>query len=271
MKDYRFSRQLYIIPDRERIDESIALSVEIGANFEYNDFIYPDVLCSKKKIDEIISFYSRLGRDMSSDTAHGAFYDITVHSSDKDIERISKERILTSMDIASQMGLRGVVFHTNFTPNFIDDSYMRHWVDANIEFFGEVLIQYPKTEIYIENMFDMNPDGIRALAEAFSRLDKDSRIRLGICLDYAHINAFSDNDEAWVRDLAPFIRHIHLNDNDTFRDTHDTIGRGLIDWKLFDERMNRYEVGASVLIEIQDIAKQKESYDFLKQNHIYPF
>ena len=271
MKDYRYVRQLYIIPDRERIDESIALSEEIGANFEYNDFIYPDVLCSKKKIDEIISFYEGLGRDMSCDTAHGAFFDITVHSSDKDIARISKERVLTSMDIASDMGLRGVVFHTNFTPNFFDDSYMRNWVDKNIESFGEVLKKYPKTEVYIENMFDMNPDGIRALANSFSRLDKDSQNRIGICLDYAHINAFSDNDEAWVRELAPYIRHIHLNDNDMVRDSHDTIGRGRIDWNLFDARMKKYEVNASVLLEINDINKQKESYDFLKRNHIYPF
>lgn len=271
MKNYRFSKQLYIIPDREKIENSIALANEISANFEYNDFIYPDVLCNEKKTDEIISFYKSLGRDMSCDMSHGAFFDITVHSSDKDIARISKERVYRSMDIAEKMGLRGVVFHTNFTPNFFDDAYMNNWVEANIAFFGEVLKKYPKTEVFIENMFDMNPDGICALAHAFSNLDIDCRNRIGICLDYAHINAFSDNDEAWVRDLAPFIRHIHLNDNDKVRDSHETIGAGHIDWNLFNERMTKYEVCASLLIEINDIEKQKKSYDFLKQNHIYPF
>lgn len=50
-------RQLHIIPDRKRIEETLRLAEEYHAVFEYNDFFHPAVLDDKKKIDELISFY----------------------------------------------------------------------------------------------------------------------------------------------------------------------------------------------------------------------
>lgn len=100
-------RQLHIIPDRKRIEETLELAEEYHAVFEYNDFFHPAVLDDKKKIDELVSFYIKQPRDRSRDTMHGAFLDITIHSEDSMIRQASGHRIRQSMDIARDMGLRG--------------------------------------------------------------------------------------------------------------------------------------------------------------------
>lgn len=41
-------KSLYIIPDRERIKESLMLGEKYGAHFEYNDFFCPQYWMTKQ-------------------------------------------------------------------------------------------------------------------------------------------------------------------------------------------------------------------------------
>ena len=268
MKNY--DRKVYIIPDINRIKESMELGLEYGAGFEYNDFFSPKVLRDERETDKLITFYKGLSRDLSGDTMHGAFFDVLLHSDDEDIKRISQKRVIDSMEIAKNLGLRGVVFHTNITPNFTEDFYVKNWAQTTFDFWMETLYKYPNQQVYIENMFDMSPDAMLLLAEKMDSMDESLQKQFGFCLDYAHMNVFAQNEDKWFL-LAPHILHMHINDNDLKKDCHDAVGSGLIDWQLFTKRMEENEINATVLVETRDIEKQRDSLKYMKKNGVYPF
>lgn len=259
-------RQLYIIPDKDRMEESLELAQEYNAAFEYNDFFHPDALEDEAKIDKLISFYLKQPHDCANDTMHGAFLDVTIHSVDPLIRRISENRILQSMAIARSMGLRGVVFHTGRIQDFLDKRYIENWLDRNEEFFRKVLNRYTQQQVFMENMFDESPDIMLRLAE---RLKDETRF--GVCFDYAHATLSKTDGGKWIEELAPYIRHMHINDNDGANDRHWEIGTGRIDWRTFDNEVRRYGVDTSVLIEMNNLEWQRRSMQYLEENNIYPF
>lgn len=258
--------QLHIIPDRNRITETLELAEQYHAAFEYNDFFNPNVLDDEKTIDSLISFYLRQPHDRTHDTMHGAFLDITIHSEDSLIRKVCEHRIRQSMEIARDLGLRGVVFHTGRLHGFRDKQYLNNWLDVNEAFFGGLLQEYPKQQIFMENMFDEAPD---ILAQLAKRLEREPRF--GVCLDYAHAAVTDVACEEWVEALAPYIRHMHINDNDRVNDLHQEIGTGQLDWGVFDKELRRFSVQASVLIEMKDLERQRRSIEYLKENRFYPF
>ena len=139
----------YIIPDRKEIETSLRLAGEYGCEFEYNDFFIPEVLDDPAKQEEIIEFYARYRSDFSNDTMHGAFFDVTIHSSDPLIRDASVLRIHQSMEIAKRMGLKGVVFHTGRLAGFRSEKYLKLWHDINRWFFTELAETYPQQQIFM--------------------------------------------------------------------------------------------------------------------------
>lgn len=258
--------RLYLIPSVDSIDRVMELSKEYDTCFEYNDFFLPAVLDNEEKVKERIAFYKGLPRDRSRDTLHGAFLDITVHSDDRLIREASVFRVRQCLDIASQLGIRAVIFHTNMIPNFKSPSYMENWVKRNAIFWRLMLQEYKTLEIYIENMFDEDPDMLLCLAK-----EMESEERFGVCFDYAHASISKVAVKDWVECLAPYIRHMHINDNDLKVDQHRAVGQGLIEWKVYTELMENYRINSSVLVEVSEIGKQQDSLLYMKENGIYPF
>ena len=258
--------ELYIIPEFDRIEESMRLSQLFDARFEYNDFFLPALLDDGNWVRERIEFYKNLNRDRTRDILHGAFLDIVVHSEDKTIRDASVFRIRQSMDIAKELGIRGVVFHTNLIPNFKTSGYTQHWVESNRDFWKSLLEEYAGLEILLENMFDDDPELLHRLAKEMSGEE-----RFGICFDYAHASVFGQCMDNWVDKLLPFAKHIHINDNDLRVDLHLSVGTGAIDWKQFDKYMKENGTDSSVLIEVNGAKKQSESLRYMQAAGIYPF
>lgn len=257
--------QLYLVPDIQDIEHSVRLAEEYSCAFEYNDFYSPAVLDAPEKQEEIIAHYRKYRSDFSKDTMHGAFLDVTIHSSDSRIREVSMLRIRQSMEIAKELGLRGVVFHTGRLAGFRVDYYLSQWKEQNAVFFRKLSEEYPEQQIYMENMFDEAPDVLAGLAEEM----KDVR-NFAVCLDYAHAALTSCPGKEWVDTLAGYIRHIHINDNDLKNDLHQPLGEGQIDWKNFDHLLRGHAVDASVLIEVSGYEAQKRSLTYMMQHGIYP-
>lgn len=258
-------KNLYLIPDGKKLTESLALIKKYDGAYEYNDFFSADILDDKKRQMEIIADYAKVRSDFSEDTMHGAFLDVTVHSSDKKICEVSELRIRQSMDIAKEMGLRGVVFHTNRLYGFHDTAYLKNWLESNKRFFGTVCEAYPNQFVFMENMFDDDPDALCDLAEQMK-----SYGNFGVCLDYAHGIVSGTSIEKWVKMLAPYVSHMHINDNDGKNDLHLALGTGQIDWRKFSKEMVEYKINAPVLIEVSGVEKQRASLEFMVKEHIFP-
>lgn len=268
--------KLYLVPDRKDMERMCALATEYGCAFEYNDFFLPKVMDDVGEQENIIADYRKYRQGIaadrfaeqlfSKDTMHGAFLDVAIHSEDPLIGGASMLRVRQSMEIAKSMGLKGVVFHTGRLAGFRAADYLRNWRDRNAAFFMEIAQQYPKQQIYMENMFDEAPDMLAELAEKMQGVDN-----FGVCLDYAHAMLFSEcPGREWIETLAPYIRHMHINDNDLQDDLHLAVGAGQLDWQEFDRLVRQYRIEAPVLVEVNGYEAQRESLAYMKSHGIYP-
>ena len=115
----------------------------------------------------------------------------------------------------------------------------------------------------MENMFDEAPDVLCGLAEEMTDYGN-----FGVCLDYGH-GVISDTPaEVWMQQLAPYVRHMHINDNDLKNDLHAALGDGQINWKKFQQELEEFQIDASILIEVTGIGKQKKSLEYMEREQL---
>ncbi|MBQ8527779.1 MAG: sugar phosphate isomerase/epimerase [Lachnospiraceae bacterium] len=254
--------KLLMVPDYDQIEKSFTVAENFGCGFEYNDFYRPDFLENEKELRARIDFYKGNKRCPSYTTLHGAFLDVTVASDDPRILEVSDYRIEQSLQIARQLHAKAVIFHTNFIPNFCTDYYCASWIERNEAYWSKKLEKYNDINIYIENMFDMSYELLAQLSERLCVYPN-----FGICFDYAHAHAFGDETciMKWVHAFAPYVKHIHINDNDLVNDLHLPLGDGKIDWKLFKEVYESYFPQATVLVEVKDPEDAEKSLQFIRE------
>ena len=257
---------IQIIPRIEYLSKTRILEERYEAAYEYNDFYDASVLDDPTKTKVLVNLYKNLDRDCSMDTLHGAYREIAVHSKDKKIREISDLRIHQSMDIAEKMEIRGVVFHTNYIANRLDEDYQKNWLDKNIEFYTQLAKEYDGLQIYMENEFEFTPDLYVEFAKAMQEVKN-----FHLCLDIGHANISQTPIETWLEQAAPYIAHMHINDNNGNYDVHDAIGSGSIDWKKVDALIRKFGIKPSVLVKTKEIDKQEKSLAYMKKNHIFPF
>ena len=252
--------KLLVIPQQENIDEFLEISRKYDCGFEYNDFFSPNLLDDADRLEERIYYYKMKEHMPKYTTLHGAFLDVSIFSDDSRIKAVSDFRVEESIGIARQLGAKAVIFHTNYIDNFRLESYRESWLARNEAYWKDKLEKYPDICIYIENMFDSDCELLMRLGKAMKDVPN-----FGICFDYAHAHVFGDEKkiEEWVVGLAPYVKHLHLNDNDFVTDLHQSLGTGQIDWNKFKEYYEKYFNKASVLLEVTGIEKTKESLDFL--------
>ncbi len=248
---------LLVVSFEKTLEEHIVLARDYDVAFEINDFYDPDVLDNPRRIDEIVERYKQAGIPAGS-TMHGAFFDILLHSRDAAVRKNSQFRMRQSMEIARRLELGAVVFHINYQPGIVGEDYVKGVIRRNAEFVEELLKAYPEINIYLENMFEDSP---YVLVEISKLLKGYSNY--GVCLDYGHVFVYGTDIEHWVRELAPYVKHLHVNDNDLKQDLHLELGAGSIDWKKFLEYYDTYFSQCSLLVEIYDVVQQKNSLEFL--------
>lgn len=250
--------RLGIIPDIDRLDDSLKLSWEYNTFFEYNDFFYPAIYQSEGETRRRINIYKSLDRDMSRDTMHGVFFDIAMTSTDEIIRNRSRVLMNNSMEIAANLGVKGVVFHTGINPGLWNRSYLDGWLDTAATWLDKLAKEYSHIEIYIENTFDKEPGVLTSLIDLLSH-----RKNVKLCLDYGHALLTDTEDEEWVRQMAPYVGHVHLNDHDMKEDLHLAPGKGLVDFEHFEDLMEEYEVDAQVLLELNGAQEQLEALKYM--------
>ncbi|MBQ3927862.1 MAG: TIM barrel protein [Clostridia bacterium] len=252
--------RLYMIPDASRLEDSLALSASEDLGFEYNDFFDPELLDYPAALDQRVRLYERLNR--RGDTLHGAFYDIVIDSTDPEIRKISERRVRQSLEIAQRLCCRAVVFHTNYVVWMArNPAYRQRWTEMCASAYRRFADAYPELNIYIENMFDDAPD---MLASLMIQTDHE---RVSVCLDVAHAALSPVPLETWFEKLRPYIRHLHLNDNDLVFDSHETIGQGRIDYRKVFAQISKLPGDTTALIEISDLQKTADSIRYIREGY----
>ncbi len=251
-------KQLLVIPNGNQLWEWTGFVKEQQLGYEFNDFFKPAILDDDIEKKQLIEKYT--GSLLPSYcTLHGAFYDVIPTSADKKIREISRLRITQSMECAHMIGVKAVVFHTNYNPFLDSREYKKVWIKENVEYWSQVLKQYPDIGIYLENMFDTSPEILNGLSEELCRFNN-----YGVCLDWAHAILSRVSAEIWAKELGKYVKHIHINDNDLVSDLHLAWGDGKIDRDAFYSSYHKEMSGATILIETNDLEAAKRSVQILK-------
>lgn len=252
-------KHVLIVSKVDKLEEYLRIAKEYHVSFEINDFFDAKLLDDEKELENVISMYKEFGIPQDS-TMHGAFLDLAINSSDAKIREISEFRMVQSMEIARRLGLKAVIFHTNYNPDIPGEAYKQHLIEAMVSYLSRLLKQYPDIEIYVENMFDKTPDVLEAISIQLQEYQN-----YGVCLDWAHVNVYGRLYDEWVKSLYPYVKHIHISDNDYITDIHFPLGNGKINWNEFMEYYYKYFKDASVLIETNHPDYQRDSLEYLKE------
>lgn len=248
--------KIYVIPNLKEIDKWVSLSKDNDLGFEYNEFYNPHLLDDEKLLNELINKYDILNRN--NDTLHGVFFDINFASNDPLIKEISIKRAKTSLLIARKLRCKGVIFHTNYETWIKSKAYKDCWINESCKVYKQLLNEFNDIDIYVENMFDDDPYMLKELANKL----KDEQ-NFGICLDVGHAYISNTSLDVWFKELMPFIKHIHFNDNDKYNDSHLPIGKGSIDYKYVINMISKMD-DVSVLLEMNNYEDVIISLDMIK-------
>lgn len=134
---------------------------------------------------------------------------------------------------AGILGIKTLVFHPVSYPNAIWYSH-RDSLNMNVENFrqyAEWAEPYGLT-IAIENMrekiqgrrFGGGPEDLLELIEQLAHPI------FGICWDTGHANISGVDQVEALRLVGPYLKALHINDNDGINDLHQLPGQGTIDW-----------------------------------------
>lgn len=249
-----------LIPDINNVEKSVELASKYGLKFEYNEFTRPEIYSDEAEVDRVINTYKSLERDRSNDTMHGAFLGVDIAAVDPALKEYSQKLCKQSLEIANKLGIKGVVFHTGLIGTLRVEYYVNNWLDTAEDFFGKLCRKYPDIEIYMENSFEQEPDVFISLMD---RMREYNNFKL--CLDYGHAVLTQTSVEKWVEAFAPFIGHMHLNDNDLEDDLHLALGTGQIDFNEYSLLMRKYGIESSVLLEMNGYDKVEKSIRFIKK------
>ena len=247
-----------LIPDINNIEKSLELAEKYSLNFEYNEFTKPEVYNDEAEMNRIIDFYKNLDRDRSQDTMHGAFLGVDIAAVDPLMREQSRKLCKQSLQIAQSLNIKGAVFHTGLIGTLRVEYYVNNWLDNATAFWGNLCKEYPDIEIYMENSFEQEPDVFIKLMDRMRDYDN-----FKLCLDYGHAILTSTKIEKWVEAFAPFIGHIHLNDNDLVDDLHLAVGTGKIDFNKYFNLLNQYGIDSPVLLEMNGYDKVEKSIRFI--------
>ncbi|MBW1712059.1 MAG: sugar phosphate isomerase/epimerase [Deltaproteobacteria bacterium] len=175
--------------------------------------------------DRLQVWAERLAR--TAVTLHGPFMDLAPGGVDPLIVQATRRRFLQAAKLTGLFQARALVLHAGY--DFSRYPYDRdRWLEVAAETWRLVLEATEKSQtlILVENVFEREPDIISRL---LARMDHP---RLGFCFDTGHFNTWSQAPLMdWLTRLGPWLKRLHLHDNDGSFDQHLPIGQGNFDFK----------------------------------------
>lgn len=193
-------------------------------------------------------------------TIHSPFMDLSPAAVDPKIREVTLRRYSSVLDFASVLEPRAVVFHSGYY-RWNYDNEIDKWLKGSLKTwrFLDKRAKDMGVKIAIENIFEDEPDNLRILAE---EMDSEN---FGLCVDVGHINLFSRIPlQEWLQVVRPFIKEVHLHDNDGSGDDHLAIGDGNVDFdtvfKMTDELNCVYTIEAHTVENARKSLERIEKY-----------
>lgn len=230
---------------------------------ELSHFSYPWIL-DKPDLQADIQHHKMLLQGFSlPKSMHGAFYDLNPVARDSKVVGVCDFRVRQSLDIAAELAMNKIVFHTNFIPSTKRD-YLNFWIEKQVLFWEKYIpfLQASHTILLLENTQEENAGFILPIVQAI-----DSPY-IKICYDTGHSHCFTDakvKPAKWVAAYQEELAYIHLHGNHGKTDEHIAFTAGNVDFSGFFEGVTALQNAPDIIIEVKTPADYLTSLAALRQ------
>ena len=194
------------------------LAKEYHCGYEITAFSYAPMLEDAAAFSRVEAECEEIG----SLWLHAPFAELIPCAIDPNVRANAMARFRQTTALAARLGVRRIVVHGGFIPYV----YFPEWyVEQSIRFWKEFLADAPDDLLLaVENVMEPGPD---MLVQIAAGVDDP---RFGLCLDVGHANTRVSETPPldWIAPMAPWLRHVHLHNNDGDWDLHDALGQGMI-------------------------------------------
>jgi sugar phosphate isomerase/epimerase len=218
-------------------------------------------------VKDLSDMASLLQREGLSVTLHGPFFDLAPGGMDKNILKASRERLRQAFDLVPLFEPKSIVCHTGYDRKRYHEA-QDQWLETAVETWRPFVedLHGSRTILAIENVYEKTPTMLVRLLNA---LNND---QVGFCFDTGHMNAFSETDmEGWLQELQPFLKQLHLHDNDGTWDDHWAIGNGKINFDMLFKHVEKNQLRPIITLEAhqedwlwQSLETLSDSFRFLR-------
>jgi sugar phosphate isomerase/epimerase len=196
---------------------------------------------------------------------HLPFHDLQPGSLDDLILQATRERLRKSMHIAAIYQPRFLVAHANFIPLY--SNMFSKWLGRAAQTWRLTLQECNgNTPLYLENVREQDP---RPLSDLLSEL---SEYKVYFCFDLGHWSSYGSGSQyqnlsQWIQTMGPFLRHLHLHDNDGIADQHLGLGQGSIPWVELFAGLEFLELTPSFTLEPHTKEDLEYSWKFMQKRY----
>ncbi|BDS13718.1 sugar phosphate isomerase/epimerase family protein [Aureispira anguillae] len=225
-----------------------------GVGIELSYFSYPSSL-ENDNLQAQIQAYKTMLKDFSQPvTMHGAFYDLSMTAREPKIVAVTRFRINQSLDIAIELGIKKLVFHTNYLHSQ-RPGYKEIWVKKQVDFWRSFIpkIEQHQLVLHLENTREEDYTYIGSI------LDQLSHPNFKTCYDTGHSHCFTQAQNkpiSWVKGYQSHLSYIHLHSNNGRIDQHIAFTKGNVDFSHFFEAIRQLPAPPYLVIEVA----QREDY-----------
>jgi sugar phosphate isomerase/epimerase len=232
---------------------------EYGLGIELTDFIAPTVWHG-----DYLALARRwavaLGDFPGPRCLHGAFIDLHPAAQEPDLVAFARRRHHQSLEVAAALGCDLLVVHSDFPHRAALPARMTEVAARLTDYFGDLAAAAGHNiTVVVENIYDADP---RPLAELARAIDAPN---LGLSIDVGHATLYGPSfalDE-WVLACQPYLRHVHVQDNDGKFDRHWGIGAGTIPFRPFFDAVTLLDPAPRVTIEVVDRREAWQTLELL--------
>ena len=188
-------------------------------------------------------------------TLHGHFFDLNVASRDPEIERVSIMRFQQTFDIAKELGIKTVLYHSGYNA-FKHTDYQIQFAQWCLDFWTDFIKQFEKAGIVavIENVLEETPEKNLKIIETINSPN------LKLSLDIGHANVYSNVPVVeWIKAYKKHLYHMHLHNNFGDDDSHKSVLNGSINFHQVLETLRNENLSPKVVFEIFNETELRES------------
>lgn len=208
----------------------------------------------KDKIDSYRCRLDKMGNPKL--ILHGPFLDLNPMAYDRLVLQATRLRFEQCYQAARELGAEKIIFHTCYQPKLY---LLTGWAERMADFWNSFLREKSGIEILMENVQDPEISPILHVAEQVKHPD------FGLCLDVGHAHCYAeDSVSMWAEKLGPYIRHLHIHDNDGTVDAHGRIGSGTVPVHEVLIRLYEQNPEVTVTIECSSYEDTEESLKLVK-------